>query len=247
MKTSFAFVHPLSLAALSLSFAAAGCGGGEPPKPVESPTVEAPPKRPEGPKPQMSQELGSIDEAATNATFTKVSSDLNACYKDGRKHLAFLSGDVKFFLRITEAGTVKYEMLEGSTLGDRATELCMMEALRKAEWPKPVGGEAEVRKSFGFDPPSNVRAPVAWEGDKLAEPLSKIEKDIHKCKKGSNATFTATAHVHPDGKHGKIEHVGIVASTREGELVVDCLVDELKDMKGIPSPGSYPAKVTFTL
>ncbi len=246
--TPFRKALPLALTSLLPVALFAACGGGEE-KPPEVPVTAAPEvtQRPEGPKLQMSSELGSIDEKETNAVFDKASSQLNACYKEGRKHLSFLSGDIKFFLRITEAGTVKFAQVEGSTLGDRSTELCMMEALRNAPWPKPTGGEAEVRKSFGFDPPSNVRAPVAWNSDKLAEPLSKIEKDIGKCKKSSTATFLVTAHVHPDGKHGKIEIASIVPSTREAELVVDCLLEALKDMKGIPSPGSYPAKVSFNL
>jgi hypothetical protein len=40
--------------------------------------------------------------------------------------------------------------------------------------------------------------------------------------------------------------VGIASSDESGEKAADCLVDLLKGAK-FPSPGSWPAKVTFSL
>jgi len=40
---------------------------------------------------------------------------------------------------------------------------------------------------------------------------------------------------------------GIATSSKDGESSCDCLANELLRMKGLPSPGSWPAKVSFGL
>ena len=45
---------------------------------------------------------------------------------------------------------------------------------------------------------------------------------------------------------GKFKAIGAAAPNKEAAEKVDCIVDALKPLD-LPSPGSYPAKVTFTL
>jgi hypothetical protein len=45
---------------------------------------------------------------------------------------------------------------------------------------------------------------------------------------------------------GKVLAVGVTPPDESGEESVDCLVGVLKDAK-MPSPGSWPAKVSFQL
>ena len=267
-----------------------GCGSSPPPK-VEEPVKEDRPQS-SGPKLQMSQELGSIDERKVEQTFASlVSGTLESCHKQGRDRVEYLTGDVKVFLRIDGSGRVKYGFFEDSTLGDRETEKCIMGIFNGTTWPKPEGGEAEVRSGFGWGP-GGEREPAAWSSDKVTSALVEakdVKKDVDKCKRGVNGDFRVTAYVEAGegdtgggggagggagtggGKHGKnkpgakpkhasgsgkaggaketggrFKAIGIAPPNKEGAEKIDCLVDALKSLD-LPSPGSYAAKVTFSL
>jgi hypothetical protein len=232
-------------AAAILSAALAGCGSAPPPKPAEAPTESTAP-RSTGPKLQMKSELGEIDPAAVDATMQRAQSQLEGCHRAGLRRVEYLGGDVKFFLRIGEDGRVKYAYFEESTLGDHDTEQCILDALEAQQWPKPQGGEAEVQKSFGFDAPGDVRAPTSWSPDKIVTALGKAEDDVKKCRRGVSGSFKVTAYVEPDGKHGKVQAVGVTAPSKDAVEKIDCLVKTVKSLK-VPSPGSYAAKVSFLL
>jgi hypothetical protein len=256
-----------------------GCGSSPPPK-VEEPVKEER-SQASGPKLQMSQELGSIDERKVEQTFASlVNGTLENCHKQGRDRVEYLTGDVKVFLRIDGSGRVKYGFFEDSTLGDRETEKCIMGVFNSTTWPKPEGGEAEVRSGFGWGP-GGEREPTAWSSDKVTTALVEakdVKKDVDKCKRGINGDFRVTAYVEADdgdgagagsgGKHhkakpaakpkpkaskggaketgGRFKAIGIAPPNKEGAEKVDCLVDALKALD-LPSPGSYAAKVTFSL
>jgi hypothetical protein len=233
----------LSLLLVPASSLALACGGGEPPPKAvsDAPVVEAP--RPQGPKLKMRQELGEIDEAATKRTFAQLEPAIQKCHTQNLRRIEYLGGDVKLFLRIGEDGHVKYGFLEDSTLGDAETEKCIMGVLTGAQWPKPDGGEAEVRNGFGFDPAGDVRSPIDWSSDKLAPALGKNDA-LHKCTDGVDAKFKVTVYVAPGGK---IQAAGVSTSSKAGAEKLDCIVDAIKGMKGVPSPGSWAGKVSFFL
>jgi len=220
-----------------------GCASEPPPPPAEAPP---PPPVRHAPKLHMQSELGQIDESQTEATWKRLQPAIMQCYEDGQKRLEYLGGDVKFFLRVGQDGAAKYAYLVDGTLGDRTTERCMLDLVLGASWPRPDGGEAEVQKSMGFDPPSNVRAPSEWGYDQVAAALGAHGADVAKCKAGVSGTFRATAYVQPAGTAGKVAAAGLAVPSKDAEGAVDCLIGVVKKMK-MPSPGSYAAKVSFTL
>jgi len=190
-------------------------------------------------------ELGEIDKAATERAFQGARGELSACYKAGLARVDYLGGELAFFLRIGEDG-VRWSYLERSTLGDRDTERCMLGALGKVRWPKPKGGDAEVRKSVAFDASSDVRAPSAWSADRVSSALGQAGERLKACKEGAPGAYAVTAYVEPDGKDGKVQAVGVAPPSKEGEAKADCVTDAVKGLK-MPSPGSYAAKVSFVL
>ena len=244
--------------ALLLPFAAfaGACGGAPPPKEPEPPVQAAPPPPPVVRQMKSSQELGQIDEDATNKTFQSLQDKLLNCQKDGLSRVEFLAGDAKFFLRIAQDGTVRWAYLEDSTLGDRDTEKCMIQVVSTARWPQPDGGEAEVQKSISFDS-GDSRPPVSWRSEKVAGVVQQEGNDALKCKGGTRGIFKVTAYVQPGeagsgGKrkhaepHGKVVAVGVAPPNKDGESKADCIAEAVKDWK-MPSPGGYAAKVTFSL
>jgi hypothetical protein len=225
------------------------CGGNktEAKAPEDAPATDAPAEKPRAKRdgPSVSQELGEIDAKETERAIAKAQSDVIACQKAGAKRIDYLAGDVRAFVRLDANGQVHWSYLEGSTLGDRETEKCILGALAKAPWPKPVGGEAEIRKSFLFDV-GDAREPANWAPDKMFEAIARADADVSKCKGSVSGKFAVTAYVVPDGKGGKVESAGVAPPSKEGEAKVDCLVDVVRAMK-VPSPGSYAAKVSFSL
>ncbi len=284
-KTMTTMMRALACAPIALLV---GCGSSPPPK-VEEPVKEDARRESSGPKLQMSQELGSIDQRKVEQTFSSlVNGALEGCHKQGRDRVEYLTGDVKVFLRIEGNGRVKYGFFEDSTLGDRDTEKCIMGIFNGTTWPKPDGGEAEVRSGFGWGP-GGEREPTSWSSDKVTTALvdaKDVKKDVDKCKRGITGDFRVTAYVEADdgdgdggsgsgsgsgGKHhkakpaakpkpkaggkptgaakesgGRFKAIGVAPPSKEGAEKIDCLVDALKPLD-LPSPGSYAAKVTFSL
>jgi hypothetical protein len=221
---------------------AAACGG-SPPPPAEAPppAAEAPP--PQKPALKMKSELGSIDPAAVKKAFSALDGAFMDCQKHALDRVEVLAGSAKFFLRVGEDGTAKYAYLEDSELGDSETQRCLLEVVRGATWPKPDGGEAEVR--YGMELPlQSTRPPNDWSSDKVSAALAKHGGAFDKCKAGVSGPFHATMYVGPGGK---VLAAGVTASSRDGADKVDCLAEALVKLKGLPSPGSWPAKVSFGL
>ncbi|CAN5808790.1 hypothetical protein BH09MYX1_BH09MYX1_06580 [soil metagenome] len=225
-----------------------GCGGNAEPVQQPDPTPSATAARPSGPKLNVSSELGTIDDKATQKTFEKLGAPFDVCRKQAQKRLSFVAGDVKFFVRVGQDGHVKYTYFEQSNLGDAAAEKCLLDAVTAQQWPIPDGGEAEVRyQGYGFDLDQNVRGAFDWPSDKIAAALGKHKDELDKCVDGAGAAkFTVTAYVEPSGKEGKVVAAGVSTTAKEGAAKIECIVLAVKAIK-MPSPGSYAAKVTFGL
>lgn len=220
---------------------ALACDDGAPPAKTADDQPQTDERR--GGGPSVSSEIGGLDEEKVNAAFESSLTGLERCLHQGASRVEFLGGSVAFFVKIDVQGKVDGAYLEKSTLGDRDTEKCMLGALRSKKWPKPVGGEHGLaRKSFDFDPPNDVRPPADYDQDHLGKALDKISNKVASCK-SAKGSYEATIYVATDGS---VLSAGVTPPNEDGEESVDCLVSTLKGAS-FPSPGSWPAKVTFTL
>jgi hypothetical protein len=165
---------------------------------------------------------------------------------EGQSRAKVIAGDVAFFIRVGTDGQAKVAYLEESTLGDRATERCLVGVVQSAAWPKPAGGDAEVRQSLHFDMATGARAPSEWSAEKVASAVDSARASLAACKRGASAKVVVTAYVEADGKNGKVRTAGAAAADKDVSERLDCFVDALKGVT-LPSPGSYFAKVTFSL
>jgi hypothetical protein len=218
------------------------CGGGDatPKTADDAPALSSEDR----PGISASAEIGGMNEDEVDAAFKSSVKSLQGCLDQGATRVEFLGGSVNFFLKIDSRGKVARAYLEHSTIGDRATERCMLDALRAKTWPKPVGGEHGLaRKSFDFDPPNDVRPPTDWAESDAAPGLKKIAGELGACKNGQAGSFEATLYV---GTDGKVLAASVTPPNEDGDAAVDCLVDVLEGAS-FPSPGSWPAKVTLNL
>lgn len=223
--------------------AASACGGSEPP-PKDATVNDRPPEQEAGPTVNATSEIGGMNEDDVDAAFNASVKSLERCINTGAKRVEFLGGSTAFLLKIDATGKVSSAYLEHSTLGDRATERCMLDALRAKSWPKPVGGEHGLaRKSFTFDPPNDVRPPTTWDDHDAAPGMKKISSEVADCKHGHSGPFEATLYV---GTDGKVLSASVTPPDEDGDGAIDCLVGVLESAS-FPSPGSWPAKVTLQL
>ncbi len=230
----------LSLALASTSALAVACGSSAPPPPKTSgPSTSGKPRKAEK-APEMDAEIGALDERQVTKTFERLMASIDRCQDDRRKTdgLDFLSGDVEVELKIDKSGRVAESRLTTTTIGDRGTERCILAALRGADWPKPQGGRHGVARSSFQLPMKGDRDAVAWDAAKVSGELAKARSALTACTKGKRATVTMYVDT-----AGKVLAVG-VAGLDDGAS--DCVAAEAARWK-LPSPGGWPAKVTFTV
>ncbi|MEP7121303.1 MAG: AgmX/PglI C-terminal domain-containing protein [Byssovorax sp.] len=231
--------------AAAAAVAAIGCGAAPPPatdggpKPVEA---AAGPRGHHGIAAES--EIGGLDESKVKQVFQRSAAKLSACYDKGAERLPYLAGDVSFRLRITRDGGVRWAHVKDSSLGDRATEECMLAILKSAAWPRPEGGEGLAENSFTFEPGSDERPPVAWSPEQLGKPFHKARGALAKCRSGAGTgPIKATLYVDTDGRASS---VGVATADERGDAAASCVIDTLKALT-FPSPGSYASKVSVTI
>jgi hypothetical protein len=230
-------------ALLTSVLSALSCGGSGPP-PAAPKADGAPQAGPAKPKQQMAMggQLGSLDEGKVNETFATLVPRFGECLSQGSSRVEFLGGHVKFALRISTQGSVKWAYLAESTLGDRDTERCMLNIAKSARWPLPQEGEGQAQRAFDFDPSPDVRDAVPWGADRVAKALAGSRAKLSQCKSSAPGKYHATVYVQTNGSPLS---AGVAPPDERGESgAVDCMVDVIKSMK-FPSPGSWPAKVMF--
>jgi hypothetical protein len=190
-----------------------------------------------------SAEIGALNEEKVTECFRTALPAIQECLSDGAKRVEFLGGEIAFFIKINQSRSIEHIHAEQSTLGDRRTEKCMFDALRAAEWPAPEGGDLGIaRNSFEFDMPNDVRPPTIWESSQLDGEVGALRSQLGACDRAT-APYTATLYVDTEGTPIS---ASLVPPDESGEAAVDCMVDVLMAAK-YPSPGSWPAKVVFSL
>ncbi len=222
---------------------ALGCGGG-PVASVVSPVEVTGRARSRGPAMQMTSELGFIDPLATKKAFRALDAEFDRCEDDAVRRLDVLAGDLKFFVRVSASGRAKYAYLLESTVGDREVEECFVNAVEHASFPKPQGGEAEVTYKTNLKA-SPTRPATDWPADRVAH----LALRARGCKDGSHVPYHVTMYVGPQGgshRGGRVLSVGIAAPEADADARIPCILQAVRS-GGVPTPGSWPAKVTFEL
>lgn len=239
MKARWTAGIAVALAAL------AGCGGGQPQ--VDAPVGEGEPepeRKSGGGNLNVSSEIGAMDEGRTQEVFEKAAPKVTRCFEQGLRRVPYLGGEIRIAVRVTEAGTTRWIYAKDSTLGDRQTEACMLEALKGVAWPKPQGGEGLAENGYTFEPSPDERPPVSWSPDALGKPWQEALPRLTDCRKeAGTGALKATMYVDPDGK---VVSAGVSGADDRAEAAASCVVDALREVT-FPSPGSYDAKVSVPI
>ena len=227
-----------------IALALAACSSAPPPPP-DGPKDDGPAPTRQHVVPSVESEIGALDATKVQAVFDGAAGALTQCYAQGVGRNELLAGDVKLAVRVAEDGSTRYAFFKDSTLGDRATEECMLGVLRKQTWPKPVGGkEGNADTTFGFDPGDENRPPVEWTEARMGDAYKKAKPALSKCRADAGAgPLKATLYVSTEGQ---AIGVGLSGADAKSEDAARCVVDLLAGLK-YASPGSYAAKVTIVI
>ena len=235
----------IDTSALALALALAACGGSQPPPEAPTNDTSEGDGSSRGSGISMDADIGGMNMAEVQQTFRENAGKLNACYRAGAGRVPYLAGEVSFVVLVASDGRARAVYANDSTLGDRKTEACMLDVLRAASWPAPVGGkEGVAESSFAFEPGGDERPPVDWAPEQLGEGYDEARAAVSRCKQeAGTGPVKATLYVETDGSP---KAVGVSFADEKGEEAASCIVSALEQLK-FPSPGSYAAKATVVI
>lgn len=219
------------------------CGGSQP-EPETGPEASAttgaelaPP-----PKMQVSGLMGTIPQRKIQATLEPKLPSFARCFARGAAEVEPIAGRIELYFRVALDGHVEWVFVRGSSVGHRATELCVLDLARAVRFPGPKGGDAaELSWSFELEG-GDVRPPVEWDEGRV-RPVAEANRDaLQACGLGSGDAVL-TLYVAPGGS---VLGAGGAARTREAAEQLDCALEAVKGWQ-LPDPGSYMAKVSFEL
>lgn len=240
-----------SVLGLALVLTSSGCGGGA----TEQSTTETTPvSRRARERSAAEQEradaeagvhieglMGTISQEQVNMALQPRTEGFARCFSQGAD-VEFLGGDIRLAFRIHVDGSVAWVYPSQSSIGHRAVERCIVERARGVRFPRPRGGEAEFTWGFGYDAPSDVRAPLSWDATRLSGLLATSAAPlVGQC--GGQRGYRVTAYVQTGGA---VIAVGVAATDNDTAAQLDCIAQGVATWR-MPDPGSYPAKVTFDL
>lgn len=184
-------------------------------------------------------EIGGMNEYAVDDQFRALAPKISGCFETGSSRVEALGGSFTVAFRVDRKGGVRWAYMKSSTLGDRATESCVLEIVRSRTWPKPLSGEGLAQKAFDIEPSS---APHTLDPRRLRGVAKLAKTKTAGCRKGTSGAFLATAYLEPDGR---VRTAGVAPPDEKAESVSDCVVDEIHKLR-FSATGKL-TKVTFEI
>lgn len=232
-------------ALLSLCLVVAGCGGSSTPETTTPErTTHARHERDEESASEgvaVTGLMGTISQDAVRSALEPHMSAFARCFSNRMGEVEFLSGDITMTFRVDTSGNVLWVYPSASTIGDRATESCVLDVARHSHFTAPRGGEAEFTWGFGLDAAEDVRLPTSWPETHVAEIVTANRAALASCGRASG--FEITAYVAPGGT---VMAAGGTSPDADALTALDCVVTAVRTWT-MPDPGSYAAKVSFSI
>ncbi len=186
-------------------------------------------------------QLGTISGERVAATINE-SDAVTRCFSADVSHvpqLAYASVEVGLVLRIGTDGRPVWVHIESSNSGSRDVETCLIGAVSGMSFVRPIGGEAEVRHTLAVTG-SGRRPPTDWDAARAAPAIARDRRAYSAC---GTSTYSVTVIV---GRGGRALAAGGATADRSNAETVACITDVAR--RGTyPDPGSFPARVTFTV
>lgn len=184
---------------------------------------------------------GTIPTAAVSQVVSARMEELVACVRTRAASNDLLAGSVTLGFVIAVDGTTRVARIKASDLGDRDAERCMVQIASRLRFPRPTGGEADASEQVRVPLDPEVRPPLVWTADRVGRTAGPaIGRLVSRCRV-NGGRVRVTAYV---GRGGNVVGLGGFASVSALDPVLSCVLDGARRLP-MPSPGSYPAKVSF--
>lgn len=188
--------------------------------------------------------LGTIPPRKIEATLQAKLPEFQRCFFEGASQVEMLAGYMKFYFRVGLDGRVEWVHPRGSSVGHRPTETCLLTRAAKVRFPEPKGGgPAEFVWGFEIEGPDGVRPPLEWKEDEVRATVDEHRAELSACEVREAGHYKVTAYVAPGGK---VMAAGAAADSQPAAERIDCITQVVQSWQ-FPDPGSYTAKVTFSL
>jgi hypothetical protein len=229
---------PLVLAVLAGAALAAGCASAPPPAPVVADTKPVAEAVDPGPS-SYESEIGGMNEDAVEGRFRSMMAPIGKCFEGGSARVEQIGGSFTVSFRVDRKGNTRWAYMKASTIGDRGTESCILDLVRREAWPKPLSGEGLVEKTIEIEP---SKPPHALDGKRVRAVVKVAQKRIESCRKGVRGAFLATVYLEPNGR---VRTAGVATPNEKGDLVADCITTEIQKLKFVAT--GKVAKVSFEM
>lgn len=215
-----------------------GCASSPPPPPVveSGPVV---PERVDTGATYYESEIGGMDEFAVDARFKSLMRPIQGCFEQGSARVEQIGGAFTVSFRVDRAGKTRWAFLKASTIGDRATEVCILDLVRSEVWPKPLSGEGLAQKSIEIEP---AKAPHSLDVKRARAAVTLAKKRAASCRKGTRGVFLATVYVEPNGR---VRTAGVATPDEKSDAVAECMTAEIQKLRFTPT--GKLAKMTFEM
>jgi len=234
------------LSVITLVFLA--CGGAAESGRVAEPTIDyggGPPKRARREGMNVSGIMGTINTNRIQEIFELRLLRFERCFSEREREIAFIGGRMDFYFHVDLDGRVVWVNPKNSTIGDRQTERCLLDIVKRTRFPVPRGGgEAEVAWGFERDPNPEVPMPIEADKESLIPFVSENAESLLACNIGTS-DITVNAYIAPGGT---IMSAGASISGRQpaDELMLDCVTNAVVGWI-VPDPGVSAARFSFNL
>jgi hypothetical protein len=231
-----------------VTFFVLACGGAADSGRLAEPTIDyggGPPKRARRGGMNVSGIMGTINTNRIQEIFELRLLRFERCFTEREREIAFIGGRIEFYFRVDLDGRVVWVNPKSSTIGDRQTERCLMDIVKRTRFPVPRGGgEAEVAWSFEREPNPEVQLPVEADEYSMVSFISENAESLSACNVGTSS-ITVNAYIAPGGT---IMSAGASISGREpaDEMMLDCVTDAVAGWV-MPDPGVTASKFSFNL
>jgi hypothetical protein len=171
---------------------------------------------------------GTLNKGDVHQTMEARQDAFDACIQESRRSVRWVSGAIKYGFRVDAEGRISQLWPVSSTIGHRALEQCLTNAVLDTQFPKPAGrATAEFNWGMSIDSvgPRAFDDPSSKSSKPFARLARKEARDLFgTCEiKRRRARFRVTAYV---AAGGKLLSAGAVPQPPTADDKVDCVLEQ---------------------
>ena len=197
------------------------------PKVIAAPIAE--PAPPPAPPPRSSVTIkgltGTLNKDEVHQTMDAQQPVFDGCIAESRRSVRWVSGSIRFAFKVDAEGKVADAHPIESTIGHRALEQCLGDAVAATVFPKPAG-RAIATFDWGMTvEPVPGRPPDPLDEKILARVLKKQRREVVRtCELRRRERFLVTAYI---ARTGRILSAGAVPMPPNASEKLDCVLGEI--------------------